>query len=45
MNGDSSTARAALSQFISRWSDGDQDLPDLVAARRTLTRLQAAVRR
>jgi hypothetical protein len=45
MNRDSSTARTALSQFIARWNDGDQDLPALVAARRALTRMQPAKKR
>ena len=43
--GDSATARRALSQFIDRWSDGDQGLPQMIAARRALARLQAGVAR
>jgi len=39
--GDSATARAAYSRLIEQWKDGDQDLPDLVSARRALRRLQA----
>lgn len=43
--GDSPTARAAYSRFIEQWKQGDQNLPDLVAARRALARLQAKVPR
>jgi DNA-binding SARP family transcriptional activator/Tfp pilus assembly protein PilF len=38
--GDSATARAAYTRFIEQWRGGDQDLPDLVLARRNLLRLQ-----
>jgi tetratricopeptide (TPR) repeat protein len=42
--GDSATARAAYSRLIEQWKDGDQDLPDLVLARRALGRLQRSER-
>jgi len=42
--GDSATARAAYSRFIEQWKDGDQDLPDLILARRALARLQRGER-
>jgi DNA-binding SARP family transcriptional activator/Tfp pilus assembly protein PilF len=42
--GDSATARAAYSRLIEQWKGGDQDLPDLVLARRALARLQSGER-
>ncbi|MEK6689456.1 MAG: AAA family ATPase [Gemmatimonadota bacterium] len=42
--GDSATARAAYGRFIEQRKYGDQDLPDLVFARRALSRLQVANR-
>jgi tetratricopeptide (TPR) repeat protein len=38
--GDSATARAAYSRLLDQWKQGDQDLPELVFARRALVRLQ-----
>jgi tetratricopeptide (TPR) repeat protein len=38
--GDSATARAAYSRLLEQWKQGDQDLPEVVYARRALTRLQ-----
>ncbi len=38
--GDSATARAALQSLLTRWREGDPDLPVLLAAQRSLARLQ-----
>jgi tetratricopeptide (TPR) repeat protein len=43
-NGDSATARAAYSRLLDQWKQGDQDLPELVLARRALIRLQGGNR-
>jgi tetratricopeptide (TPR) repeat protein len=43
-NGDSATARAAYSRLLDQWKQGDQDLPELVLARRALVRLQGGNR-
>ena len=43
-NGDSATARAAYSRLLDQWKQGDQDLAEVVFARRALARLQGGNR-
>lgn len=42
--GDSALARTAYSELVDRWQAGDATLPELVAARQRLGRLQSSIR-